>query len=1105
MRRDHSLGTHTAETTFYIPFANFVNTVGERLKPRVHFQANPASHGAGIVDGGLFPLSRSTQHQPLPGQLPERGAVEIKPPGTPLATLAQSAQVRRYLATYGLCLITNYHQFRLLELRNGEPYVLEPYDLTLTVEDLWNLSLEALVEEHGQTLPDFLQRVMTRKVLLERPKDVAWLLASYAREARSRAATHPLAAFDGVKSALQESLGITFEGEKGEHFFLSTLIQTLFYGIFSAWVLWRRTPEARAPHAAFNWRLSADYLRLPVLRALFHAVSERGALNTVQIIQVLDHATEALNRVQPVFFTTFNDEDAVNYFYEPFLEAFDPVLRKQLGVWYTPREIVRYMVERVDHLLRTELHEPLGLASPNVQVLDPCCGTGAYLVEVLHRIERTLRQQAGDDTQYIGSDLRTAATTRIFGFEIMAAPFVIAHLQIANLLEKSQGTLRETSPDFPPNDPRRNQPERAQIFLTNALTGWVPVRHPQSSFGYAAFVEERDAAEAVKQANTILVILGNPPYNGYAGIAQIEEERDLTRRYKDREPDTLAPEGKGLNDLYIRFFRIAERRIIGSGGVVGNRDGRGIVSLISNSSWLDGFSHPTMRTYLQRNFNSIYIDNLNGDKYRTGKTTPDGHPDPSAFSTPQNREGIQTGTAITTLVRSISEHAPIVRLRHFWGTRKLTQLSHEAQGYLGTNYEELSPERLLGRPFARLLYTQQYLSWPLTSELYASNFNGIQTSRDNLLVDIDSSALHQRMKSFIAISELEMKYLPWHVRPYVYRPLDSRFLYWDLTAGFLVRAREEYVGGHFGRLSLILPKQNRVSYGGPLVSRSIVDLNCVDGGAAVFTDSTVSTSPLHGVTVKSNLSDRARYWSSQVGGHDEALVLHIVCITHTPRYARENVGALQRDWPRIPLPATAELLAHSATLGLRLADLLDPESDLQLHAEWSFLARLQLPREFTAGTPEENDSANAARFALTAGWGGAGQATAVMPRRGKAPERDWTETELTRLATIAEAQNLTLEHTLTLLGQRCVDVHLNDNSAWIAVPLHVWEYTLGGYQVLKKWLSYRELPLLSRPLREDEARYFAQVVRRIAAILLLGPALDASYAAIFPLATGLPT
>ena len=134
------------------------------------------------------------------------------------------------------------------------------------------------------------------------------------------------------------------------------------------------------------------------------------------------------------------------------------------------------------------------------------------------------------------------------------------------------------------------------------------------------FRREREESEHIKQEGTILVILGNPPYNGYAGIARIDEERDLTTAYRTPIPGLPAPQGQGLNDLYIRFFRIAERRIAANPG------GQGIVSFISNNAWLDGLSHTTMRHHYLHTFQRIYIDNLNGDKYRTGKTTPDGRP-----------------------------------------------------------------------------------------------------------------------------------------------------------------------------------------------------------------------------------------------------------------------------------------------------------------------------------------------------------------------------------------------------------------------------------------------------------------------------------------------
>lgn len=127
-----------------------------------------------------------------------------------------------------------------------------------------------------------------------------------------------------------------------------------------------------------------------------------------------------------------------------------------------------------------------------------------------------------------------------------------------------------------------------------------------------------------------------------------------------------------------------------------------------------------------------------------------------------------------------------------------------------------------------------------------------------------------------------------------------------------------------------------------------------------------------------------------------------------------------------------------------------------------------------------------------------------MPGPGLCPTREWTAAEREKLATLAAGQSLTLEDALNLLGNTCVDVHVNGEAFWSAVPIHVWNYTLGGYQVLKKWLSYREFGLLGRALQPEESAYFAQVVRRITAILLLGPALDASYKAIAPTATGLP-
>jgi len=356
LRAIRNTGSATDETSFYPPVDRLLNAAGDTLKPKVLFSTQLRDDGAGRPDGGLFPQPRRSPRNagPPPLQLPERGAVEIKPATYSLDALAREEQTLRYLRRYGLVLITNLREFRLLGLdASGNPQLLErPYVLASSSEDLWHASIDP---KHKELLPDFLRRVMLRKVPLTDPKDVAWFLASYAREARARAEDHDLPFFRNVKLALEESLGIQFEGEKGDHFFRSTLVQTLFYGIFSAWVLWRRSPNGRALDPHFSWRLSDDFLHVPILNKLFREVSGRSNLNSIQITEILDLAGDVLNRVEPSLFDTFREEEAVAYFYEPFLEAFDPQLRKELGVWYTPKEIVHYMVERVDHLLRTEL------------------------------------------------------------------------------------------------------------------------------------------------------------------------------------------------------------------------------------------------------------------------------------------------------------------------------------------------------------------------------------------------------------------------------------------------------------------------------------------------------------------------------------------------------------------------------------------------------------------------------------------------------------------------------------------------------------------------------------------------------------------------------
>ena len=215
----------------------------------------------------------------------------------------------------------------------------------------------------------------------------------------------------------------------------------------------------------------------------------------------------------------------------------------------------------------------------------------------------------------------------------------------------------------------------------------------------------------------MLVILGNPPYNGFAGMA-VEEERELSEAYRTTKR-VRRPEGQGLNDLYVRFFRMAERRIA-------EKTGRGVVCFISNYSWLDGLSFTGMRERYMEAFDAIRIDCLNGDKYKTGKTTPGGSPDPSIFSTPEDPVGIQVGTTITTLVRK-ADHAPAetVGFRHLWGQAKREELTGTAETGPEALYESIAPILPLGLPFAAMAVNGDWQDWPALPDLYPTSFSWV--------------------------------------------------------------------------------------------------------------------------------------------------------------------------------------------------------------------------------------------------------------------------------------------------------------------------------------------------------------------------------------------
>ena len=1094
LRRVRASGGATGERSSYGPLAGLLDAVGATLRPKVFCIQEPADQGAGHPDFGLYTSRQVQKGRVREGQLPERGVVEAKPTGEDVSVTAEGDQVSRYRRRYGLVLVTNMCDFVLVgEDGAGRPTKLEGFKLAANAGD-FDQRLQrprVFARDVGAGLGEYLTRALSHRAALAEPKDVAWLLASYARDGLTRVeAAGDTRSLEAIRNALEGALGVRFEGKRGTAFFRSTLVQTLFYGIFSAWVLWSR--QSPPPTGRFNWHEAVWHLRAPVLRALFQQLSEPGRLYPLGLVEVLDWTAAALDRVErAAFFSRFDEGEAVPYFYEPFLAAFDPELRKQLGVWYTPVEVVRYMVARVDRALKEDLGIEQGLAGENVYVLDPCCGTGAYLAEVLRRIACNLEEQQVGVLS--GESLRRAAMERVFGFEIMPAPFVVAHLQVGLTMQALDAPLAEDGK------------ERAGIFLTNALTGWEPTDKEKQLVAFPELEEERDRAERVKREEPILVVIGNPPYNGFAGVA-VDEEQELLEAYRNSTRVEM-PDHRGLHDPYVRFFRVAERRIA-------EKSKRGVVCLISNFSWLDYRSFAGMRERYLDVFDTIRIDCLNGDSRETGKIAPDGSPDPSIFSTDGNPVGIRVGTAITTLVRK-AEHKPseTVSFRHLWGQGKRGELVAGATNPAGLSYDTLVPDVRLGLPFKPKVVSENWFDWPSLTELFPVNFSGVNTNRDGFVIDVDLERLRTRIATYFdaevddaRIGELyptamgtRARFDPRSVRRtllarggpdetgfirHSYRPFDDRWLYWEGDTKLLNEKRPEYRPHAFaGNLWLSAAPHLRKGEREPqaCVTRHMASLHLIERGANMFPawlrDDGILTGP--DSDRRPNLSPAADEYLKRLGLGVEDLFYHVVGVVHDPRYREANAGALSMEWPRVPLPAwpdgqaedAAKKLVESAAAGRALAALLDCEEGVPGVTEGVLRADVA-----PLGVPATVSGRNMAGgdFAVAAGWGRVGSGDAVMPGLGKVVERDYSTEER---SAIGDA--------VTALGDRTFDVYLNNASFWKNVPAAVWDYRLGGYQVLKKWLSYREEAVLGRPLRPAEIQHFSDAVRRIGAILMM--------------------
>ena len=397
----------------------------------------------------------------------------------------------------------------------------------------------------------------------------------------------------------------------------------------------------------------------------------------------------------------------------------------------------------------------------------------------------------------------------------------------------------------------------------------------------------------------------------------------------------------------------------------------------------------------------------------------------------------------------------------------------------------------------------------------------MQTKRDAFLVDVERSSLAARIIHYfdknIPNEEIARKhpeiwvktrrYDPPEVRKtllsrgmlrenivrHAYRPFDIRWIYWEPETKLLGEKSPGYwLHAWSGNPTLSAQQKPRREWQPPQVVQNIAGLDLIDRGSSNFP---LALSEVGNDRTRPNLSLSIENYLKDRALPPETVFYHIIATLHAPTYREQNAGALRMDWPRIPLPHDAATLRASADLGAMLARFLDPETQAPGVSVAALRAGLRV-----LGLPTKRGGAGlqTADLGLTAGWGSAQFTESgnpiVMPGRGLIALRDYSERERAALEAEGMMLGLSLDEMFVLLGSKTLDVHLNSDAWWTNLPEKVWAYTLGGYQVIKKWLSYREHSVLGRELRPDEVAYVSDMVRRIAAVLLMGPALDANYA-----------
>ena len=975
----------------------------------------------------------------------EIGHLEAKDIGTSLKKVENTPQIKRYLQALGNLIITDHLEFRW--------YVSGELRLSAAVASL-NQKKQIKPDSQGilQVEQLFCQFFLSKVIQITTPRELAKKMAALAQLIRD-AIGQALKDQDcgGMLRQQLQSFQRVLISDLNEAQFADMYAQTICYGLFAARCNTDQISSFSRETAAF--RLPKTN---PFLRGIFHQIA--GTELDERITWAVDTLATILQQtdmdgILSSFGKRTRKQDPVVHFYETFLAEYDSKMRESRGVYYTPEPVVSYMVRSVDYILKNKFQIPKGLAdakkitikNPNnsqetqevhqVLILDPAVGTGTFLHSVIDHIYDSFRQQKGMWSSYVSKHL----LPRLFGFELLMAPYTVAHMKLGL-------QLQELGYDF-------SADERLGIYLTNTLQEAFQI--PPADGFLNRIRDEAESAQGVKQEHPVMVIIGNPPYS-YQSMNTDPWIVNLVKDYYQLDGKPLGERNpKGLLDDYVKFIRFAQYRVA--------ETGYGVVALITNHGYLDNPTFRGMRQNLMQTFDEIYVLDLHGNSKKK-EVCPDGSPDQNVFD-------IQQGVAIAFFIKYQDSQQDLAKVYHadLWGVREVKEHKELVGGKYywldendisSTEWEIINPKSdfYLFNPQSKVSSDEYQKYWELDTIMLTKG-SGIKTHRDHFVYDFDKSKLIERINDFrntlINDSEIKNKYkledsLDWNLNQKrksftsesnwqsyftqcLYRPLDIRPYYHH--DALVNRLRHEIIqhtmnknniGIGIGRQGIAV---NDPEWALITVFENAIDTNIFRrGGVNIFplylyptntptlfeteaTNSPNGRRPNLAPEFINELSAKLDLEFINDGKGDkkktfgpEDIFNYIYAVFHSPQYRQRYAEFLKIDFPRVPLTSNQELFWELVKKGDRL---------VQLH---------------------------------------------LMKATGK------------EISSYPVAGSNLVEQ--VKYDENKQQISINSDQYFAGIPPQIWNFYIGGYQVCQKWLKDRK----GRHLSYDDLEHYQQII-----------------------------